>query len=97
MKIDTRYGSIWDELPKGTPKKIPETQSEAMEFYEAAQSSMDKSLLKTWDAHNDMMKKSAELRKISTRKKILEQRNIEHRQEQSELIKKEAMKRKAKE
>ena len=91
-KIDTHYGSIWDELPKGTERKIPTTQREAMDFYEAAQSSMDKAVLKTMDGHNDMMKKSAELRKISQRKKAVEDLNIKHREEQRKFFEDEAKK-----
>ena len=90
MKIDTRYGSIWDELPTKearAARKIPTTQSEAIEFYEAAQSSVDKSMLKTMDGHNDMVQKSAELRKISERKKALEKINIERREQQEEFFK----------
>ena len=72
MKIDTRYGSIWDELPAKSERRVPQTQEEAMDLYEAAKSSVNHSLMKTWDKHNDMMKKSAELRKIAERKKAVE-------------------------
>ncbi|MBQ7593119.1 MAG: hypothetical protein IJU48_02045 [Synergistaceae bacterium] len=83
MKIDTRYGSIWDELPANYDKserKIPQTQEEARDFYEAAKSSMHNSLMKTWDAHNESMKQSAKLRQIYSRKKLIEQRELEHRE-----------------
>ena len=72
MKIDTCYGSIWDELPVQSERRVPETQEEAMDLYEAAKSSVNHSLMKTWDKHNDMMKKSAELRRIAERKKAVE-------------------------
>ena len=92
MKIDNYFGSIWDELPgqAKSERKIPETQAEAMDFYEAAQSSVNKSLMKTWDNHNDMVKKSAELRKISERKKVIERQAQERLDENRERIK-EAM------
>ena len=87
MKVDTRFGSIWDELPYKSERKIPETQAEAMDFYEAAQSSVNNSLMKTWDSHNDMVKKSAELRKISERKKVLEHQAQQRREENRERVK----------
>ena len=90
MKVDTKFGSIWDELPHKSEKKIPETQSEAMDFYQAAQSSITDATMKTWDAHNDMMAKSAELRKISARKKAIERQNQQQREQSQELIKKAA-------
>ena len=92
MKVDNYFGSIWDELPdkSKSERKIPETQAEAMDFYEAAQSSVSKSLMKTWDSHNDMVKKSAELRKISERKKAIERQTQERLDENRERIK-EAM------
>ena len=95
MKIDTRYGSIWDELPANYDKserKIPQTQDEARDFYEAAQSSMDKALMKTWDSHNETMRESAKLRQIYTRKKVLEQREAEHRREIHEEFEAQARK-----
>ena len=97
MKIDKNkynFGSIWDELPskrEKTGQKIPESQSEAIELVNAAQSSMDKSTLKAWDSHNDMMKKSAELRQIQARKKAIEQRYQQDRDEQRELMAKIAL------
>ncbi len=81
MKVDNYFGSIWDELPTKSERKIPETQAEAMDFYEAAETSVNKSLMKTWDSHNDMVKKSAELRKISERKKVLERQAQGRREE----------------
>ncbi len=90
MKVDTKFGSIWDELPYKTEKKIPETQAEAMDFYQAAEASMSKSTMKTWDAHNDMVAKSAELRKISARKKAVERQAQERREENRELMMKAA-------
>ena len=90
MKVDTKFGSIWDELPHKSEKKIPETQSEAMDFYQAAQSSITDSTMKTWDAHNDMMAKSAELRKISARKKAVERQAQQRREESLELMKEAA-------
>lgn len=86
MKIDNKFGSIWDELPDRTAKKIPETKEEALDLYIAAQSSVNKSTMKIWDAHNDMVKKSAELRKISERKKILENQVQKRLQENKERI-----------
>ena len=96
MKVDTSFGSIWDELPRGTEKKIPQTQSEAMDFYEAAQSSVNHSLMKTWDAHNDMVKKSAELRNIKHRKEALERIVQEQREEHTEFLEETALKVKTK-
>ena len=90
MKIDTRYGSIWDELPSRTERRMPQTQEEARDFYEAAESSMHNSLMKTVDGHNDMMKKSAELRRITERKAAIERQAQEHREEQHELFVKAA-------
>ncbi|MBQ9419167.1 MAG: hypothetical protein IJU31_02190 [Synergistaceae bacterium] len=90
MKIDTRFGSIWDELPENTEKKIPQTQAEAMDFYQAAETSITKSTMKIWDAHNDMVAKSAELRKISERKKIIERQSQQRREESRELAEKAA-------
>ncbi len=92
-KVDTRFGSIWDELLsqyKSEGKKIPTTQSEAMDFYQAAEASMTNSTMKTWDAHNDMMAKSAELRKISERKKAVERQAQERREQNHELLERAA-------
>ena len=86
MKVDTHYGSIWDEMSGKTERSIPKTQEEAMDFYEAAKSSVNNSLMKTWDAHNDMVKKSAELRRISERKKAIERQVQEDRERQRELF-----------
>ena len=92
-KIDARFGSIWDELPSKTEKaekKIPTTQSEAMELYQAAEASVTNSTMKIWDSHNDMMAKSAELRKVSERKKIVERQAQERREQNHELMMKAA-------
>ena len=90
MKIDTRYGSIWDELPSSNPAKterrVPQSQEEARDFYEAAESSMHKSLMKTVDGHNDMMKKSAELRTIQQRKEAIERQAQEARDRQHKFL-----------
>lgn len=95
MKVNNnnkyKFGSIWDELPAKREKKLPDSQSEAIELVNAAQSSMDKSTLKAWDSHNDMMKKSAELRQIQARKKAIEQQYQEDRDEQRELMAKIAL------
>ena len=99
LKIDSnkyKFGSIWDELPSNSSlknKKIPENVSETLELTQAAQKSIDSSVMKTWDAHNDMMKKSAELRKIKQQKDFIEQKNIQHRQEQHDLFNKIALER----
>ncbi|MBQ7151123.1 MAG: hypothetical protein IJR94_02585 [Synergistaceae bacterium] len=91
MKIDNRFGSIWDELPDSSTlkkeKKIPTTQADALEFHQAAEQSIHNSTMKVWDAHNDMMAKSAELRKISARKKILERQTQERLEKNRELLK----------
>ncbi len=94
MKIDSRYGSIWDELPAGTERKIPETQEEAMDFFEAAQASTHNTLMKAWDGHNDMMRKSAELRRISERKRAAERQVQEQRERQKDIAEAEWLKRK---
>ena len=86
MKIDTRYGSIWDELPRKTERKIPQTQQEAMDFYQAAESSMHNSLMKTWDSHNDMMTKSARLRRITQRKQAIERQAQEQREKHTRYL-----------
>lgn len=89
MKIDTRYGSIWDELspqPAKTERRLPQTQQEARDFYEAAESSVHRSLMKTWDGHNDMMRKSAELRQIARRKKTVELQAQQARQRQHDFL-----------
>lgn len=85
-KINSRYGSIWDELPYESPRKVPETQDEALDLVKAAESSMTRATLKTWDSHNDMVKKSAELRKVQARKQAIENQYQEHREEQRELM-----------
>lgn len=87
MKIDTRYGSMWDELHPKTERRIPQTQQEAQELHQAAQSSMDRSLMTAWDSHNDMVSKSAELRKIQNRKEALERLELERRERQTEFLK----------
>ena len=89
MKVDTRYGSIWDELshsPAKTERRVPQSQEEARDFYEAAESSMHKSLMKTVDGHNDMMKKSAELRTIQQRKEAIERQAQEARDRQHKFL-----------
>lgn len=86
MKIDTRFTSIWDELPPSTPRKVPATQQEARDFYEAAESSMHNSLMKTVDAHNEMMRQSAQLRETARRKKALELQVQQDREAQREMF-----------
>ena len=76
---------MWDELPQKTEREIPRTRDEAVDFYEAAESSVHNSLMKTWDGHNDMTAKSAELRHISERKAALERQVQERRENQREL------------
>ncbi|MBR2209285.1 MAG: hypothetical protein IJ859_10810 [Synergistaceae bacterium] len=88
MKVDTKFGSIWDELPYKSEKKIPATQAEAMDLYQAAETSITNSTMKIWDAHNDMTAKSAELRKISERKKIVERQAQERLEQARELTEK---------
>ena len=94
-RINSRYGSIWDELPEASRvkvnKKVPETQEEALDLVRAAESSMTRATLKTWDSHNDMVKKSAELRKVQARKQAIENQYQEHREEQRELMAKIAI------
>ena len=86
-RINSRYGSIWDELPESSRvKKVPETQEEALELVKAAEASMTRATLKTWDSHNDMVKKSAELRKVQARKQAIESQYQEHREEHRELM-----------
>ena len=92
MKVDNRFGSIWDELPYKSEKKIPQTKEEALDLYEAAQSSVNKSTMKIWDSHNDMVKKSAELRKISERKKAVENQIQKRLEENRERIMEDALK-----
>ncbi len=100
MRIDPnkyKFTSIWDELPKDSKlknRKVPENIQDALELSQAAQKSIDNSVMKTWDAHNDMMKKSSELRKIQQQKELREQQNIEHRENQRELLEEIALKRK---
>ena len=101
MKLDTRYGGIWDELsPKPaqsakTERRVPQTQEEAIDFYEAAESSMHRSLMKTWDRHNEMMRKSAELREIARRKKVVELQAQQARERQREFLAESAEDKKA--
>lgn len=91
-RIDRRYGSIWDELPyEPSVRKVPETQEEALELVQAAESSMTRATMQTWDSHNDMMQKSAELRKVQARKQAIEKQYQEHREEQRELMAKIAI------
>ena len=97
----TRYelGSIWDELPDSDlkrEKRIPKTQEEALELYEAAKLSLSTATFTAWDRHNDMVAKSQKLRQIAHRREIIERRNIEHREEQTRLIEEAALKRKMK-
>ena len=89
MKIDTRYTSIWDELPSKTKsqRKIPETLQEAQEFYQAAQSSVHKSLMQTWDSHNETMQESSKLRTIYHRKQEIEIQAQKRREKQTEYLK----------
>ena len=94
MKVDTRYGSIWDELRVKQEPRIPETQEEAQRLHEAAEASMHDALMKTVDAHNESMRQAAELRKKSQRKQEIERQMIEHREEQRRIFEEEALRRK---
>lgn len=98
ITVNTQYrlGSIWDELPDSDlkrEKRIPETQQEALELYEAAKLSLNTTTMQAWDSHNDMVAKSQKLRQIAQRKEIIERQNIEHREEQTRLIEEAALKR----
>ena len=84
---------MWDELPVKYESRIPETKEELEDFHEAAQASMHDSLMKTIDAHNESVRRSAELRKKTQQKKELEQKVIEHREQQREIFEAEAVKR----
>ena len=94
ITVSTQYnfGSIWDELPDPREKKIPETQEEAIELYEAAKLSLNRTTMTAWDRHNDMVAQSQKLRQIAMRKEIIERQNIEHREEQTRLIEEAAQK-----
>ncbi len=93
MKIDTRYGSIWDEMPVKYEPKVPDTQEEAEELAEAAKASAHDALMKTIDSHNESVKRSAELRRKAQMKEEIEKRAIEHREEQHRIFEEEAVKR----
>lgn len=93
MRIDTRYGSIWDEFPVKQEPRIPESQEEAQRLHEAAEASMHDSLMKTIDAHNESVRQAAELRKKTQLKQDIEQQAIEHREEQRKIFEKEAERR----
>ena len=54
---------------------------------------MHDSLMKTIDAHNESMRKSAEIRQKAQKKKEIENAVIERRQEQREIFEAEAVKR----
>ncbi len=92
MKINNKFGSIWDELPN-YERDVPRNSEEVTDFYEAAGSSVHKSLMTTWDNHNELMKKSAELRKIYNDKKFIEQKIIEHREEQRRIMEEASLER----
>ena len=92
MKVDTHYGSIWDEMPGRPERSVPKTQEEAEDCYQAAQASMHNSLMKTWDAHNDMVKKSAELRNIKQRKEAIERIAQEQRERHTEFLEESLLK-----
>ena len=94
MKVDTRYGSIWDELRVKYEPRVPETQEEAEKLHEAAEASMHDSLMKTVDAHNESTRQAAELRKKTQQKQDIERRVIEHREQQREMLEAEAVRRK---
>ena len=94
MRVDTRYGSMWDELPVKQEPRIPETQEEAQRLHEAAEASMHDALMKTVDAHNESMRQAAELRKKTQRKQEIERQMIEHREEQRRIFEEEALRRK---
>ncbi|MBQ9433636.1 MAG: hypothetical protein IJU26_05410 [Synergistaceae bacterium] len=87
MKIDTRYGSMWDELPPNTTRRIPRTQQEAQTLHQAAQSSMHNSLITAWDSHNDMVAKSAELRKLQHRKDAIERIEQQRHEKHTQFLK----------
>ncbi len=87
MKIDTRFGSMWDELPANAERRTPQTQQEAQTLHQAAQSSMHNSLMTAWDSHNDMVAKSAELRKIHQRKQALERIEQQRREKHTQFLK----------
>ena len=93
MKIDTRYNSMWDNLPPRYEGRIPESQEELKDFYEAAEASRHDALMKTIDAHNESMREAAELRRKTQRKKEIEQQVIERRESQHRLFEAEAVKR----
>lgn len=90
MRIDTRYGSIWDELHPQYEPRVPETQDEAQRLHEAAEASMHDSLMKTIDSHNESVRQAAELRKKTQLKQDIEQSVIEHREKQRKIFEEEA-------
>lgn len=94
MKISTHYGSIWDELPVKQEPHIPQSQEEAERLHEAAEASAHDALMRAVDAHNESVRKSAELRKKEHSKKEIEQATIERRERQHEIFEKEALRRK---
>ncbi|MBQ6971058.1 MAG: hypothetical protein IJP86_01740 [Synergistaceae bacterium] len=94
MKVSTHYGSIWDELPVKQEPHIPTTQEEAERLHEAAEASTHDALMKTVDAHNESMRKSAELRRKTQQKHDIERRVMEQRERQREILEEEAVRRK---
>ena len=94
MKINTHYGSIWDELPVKQEPHIPQSQEEAERLHEAAEASTHDALMKAVDAHNESVRKSAELRRKTQQKQEIERRVIEQRERQREILEEDAVRRK---
>ena len=90
MKVETRYGSMWDELPERYRGRVPQTQEEGRDFYEAAEESVTDSLMKTMDGRAEMMRRSAELRRIEARRRAVEEEAQDRREEQTEFLKQKA-------
>jgi uncharacterized protein YhaN len=63
-----------------------EERDAALQKVEEAQAGNTKTTLRMMDRHNEMVKKSQELNKVKEKRRVLERRSQEHREDQRALL-----------
>ena len=95
MKVDSGLSRLWEGLGFSADragkagkasKTAPSSQEEALELVQEAKESANRTTMRTWDKHNDMVEKSQELRETRQRQEATARRNRERQEEHSDLL-----------
>ena len=95
MKVDSGLSRLWEGFDfasdrarnlKQTSRTVPSTQEDALERVQEAKENTNRTTMRTWDKHNDMVEKSQELRQKRQRQEAVARRNRERQEEHSDLL-----------